>query len=119
MSALGWLLLLVAANRSAGVVGLVPLEPAETGAWPFEGFPDRVELDGRVYVRARWQRPLAGVVQYREDRPTCSRHLLVRSGRWSIDHIDEHNPDRGRVWQHYRSDVLRIGAPGGTRRGRA
>lgn len=108
MSALGWLLLLLAARPGAGVVGLVQIEP-EGGAWPFQGFPDRVDLDGRHYRRARWCRPQSGVVQYREDRPTCSRHLKVTGGRWSIDHIDEHNPDRGRVWQHYRADVCRRG----------
>ena len=105
MSALGWLLLLVAASPGAGVVGVVPIEP-EGGEWPWQGFPERVELEGRVYRRARWCRPQRGVVQYREDRAQLSRHLKVTGGRWSVDHIDEHNPDRGRVWQHYRDDVI-------------
>ncbi len=109
MSALGWLLLLVASNAGAGVVGLVQLDPPETGDWPLQGFPECVELGGRVYRRARWCRPQRGVVQYREDAPTRSRHLKVSGGRWWIDHIDDHNPDRGRVWQHYRDDVCRRG----------
>lgn len=89
------------------VVGLDELEPVERGAWPFRGLPATVSIGGRVYRRARWWTPKAGVVaQYREAVRRKSRHLYVeQGGTWRVDHIDEWNPDQGAVWRHLVADV--------------
>lgn len=46
------------------------------------------------------------VAQYREQRARNSMHLMVfTDGHYEIDHLDEDNPDRGRVAQHFFCDV--------------
>jgi hypothetical protein len=78
-------------------VGILPVEPAITGAWTFQGFPPAVSLLGTTFVRAQWAWPLySGVVaQYRQDVPTNAMHLLIyRSGQYVIEHLDEINPSR-------------------------
>jgi hypothetical protein len=77
------------------------------GHWTPTGFPQRVVAAGRLFERARWQQPYPGVVeQYREVRPGNSAHLMVHADRtWRIDHIDEDNPDRGRVIEHGLNDT--------------
>ena len=75
------------------------LDPPVTGTWPVRGLPDRVLLSGRWFRRSRWGRPAAGVVaHYREEQPTNAAHAFVGSGRWSVTHIDNFNPDAG-PWQ--------------------
>jgi len=77
------------------------------GPWTATGFPQRVVAAGRIFERARWQQPYQGVVeQYREVRDRNSAHLMVHADRtWRIDHIDEDNPDRGRVIEHGLNDT--------------
>ena len=77
------------------------------GRWTPTGFPQHVVAAGRLFERARWQQPYPGVVeQYREVRPRNSAHLMVHADRtWRIDHIDEDNPDRGRVIEHGLNDT--------------
>lgn len=78
-----------------------------TGVWPFEGFPDQIELLGRTFQKARWYRD-DGTVQYREMSETSSMHLRVKNGQWRIDHIDRVNPDEGSFFapaSHFFSDT--------------
>jgi len=77
-----------------------------SGQWPTASFPEVVELAGRTFRRARWKQGYVGVVeQYREDVATDSAHLKVyEDGRWTIDHIDKFNPDKGREVRHFFSD---------------
>jgi hypothetical protein len=77
-------------------VGILPVEPALTGQWPYDGFPTSVELDGVTFNLAEWAWPFySGVIaQYRQDTPTNAMHLLVyRNGQYVIRHQDEINPD--------------------------
>lgn len=82
------------------------LNPPRTGWWPYTGYPEAVRIDGRVFRKAVLKQPYDGVVeQYREDVEKDSRHLKVYgNGTWSIDHIDEDNPDKGRAAQHFFND---------------
>ena len=77
-----------------------------TGWWTLQGFPDRVRVHGRLFRRARWKQEHPGVVeQYREEVARNSMHMMVRTdGRWTIDHIDEDNPDLGREVPHFFND---------------
>src|SRR6185437_10076267 len=62
-------------------------------------FPNEVRVDAAFFRRAKWKEPKPGVVeQYREAVETNSRHLLtLEDGRWTIDHVDDVNPDMGDV----------------------
>ncbi len=77
------------------------------GHWTPTGFPWRVVAAGRIFERARWQQSHPGVVeQYSEVRPCDSAHLMVHGdSRWRIDHIDQDNPDRGRVVERGLNDT--------------
>jgi hypothetical protein len=47
------------------------------------------------------------VAQYREDVDHRSMHLFVHDDRsWTIDHVDDANPERGHVLEHAIRDVL-------------
>jgi hypothetical protein len=83
-------------------LGTIPVEPAITGSWPFQGFPNQVELDGTLFVLATWAWPFYGAAaQYREAVDYDAMHLLVyRDGSFEIGHLDEANPDRGHVLEH-------------------
>lgn len=90
-------------------VGFAKLPEQLRGAWTFDGFPLRVELVGRSFVRSdTWAAPLPGVIrQYREDVDHNSMHLEVHdNGLWTIDHVDEANPERGHVLEHAIRDVV-------------
>jgi len=54
-----------------------------------------------------FQQPYDGVIaQYREDIPQWSRHLKVKSDlTWEIYHVDEDNPDHGRLIEHGLNDT--------------
>lgn len=97
-------------QKIAGTVGLIPLKPPIRGAWPFSGFPKQVKLDGRVYRKATWQwrhRPEI-LAQYRELGASNVRHLhVLRDGTFIIDHLDEANPDAGKVLEHLKLDVMK------------
>jgi hypothetical protein len=89
-------------------VGFAPLPEPLAGRWPFQGFPEQVELLGRTFARSRkYAFPYAGVVaQYREDCDHDSMHLMVfRNGHYEIDHIDAANPERGHVLEHALKDA--------------
>lgn len=89
-------------------VGFAPLPETIAGRWPFEGFPEKVELLGRTFTRSiKWAYAYAGVAaQYREDVDHHSMHLMVfRDGRYEIDHVDDANPERGHVLEHALKDV--------------
>lgn len=77
-----------------------------TGVWPHRDFPDEVQINGRTFRYAQWQKPYPGVVaQYREPVPRFSQHLKVRrDGTWIIDHVDEYNPDMGYATLHFFTD---------------
>jgi hypothetical protein len=83
-------------------LGVLPVEPPIAGPWPFAGFPQSVEIAGATFNRACWAWPYSGVaVQYRQDVPTSSMHLLVyRNGTYMIAHADEWNPDLGFAVEH-------------------
>lgn len=91
-------------------LGTIPVEPPITGTWPFDGFPNQVELGvvavggpGTIFNLATWAWPLyPGVVaQYREAVDYDAMHLLVyRDGSFEIGHLDEANPDMGHVLEH-------------------
>lgn len=83
-----------------------PIDPPTWGWWPYNGFPDVANVGGRRYRKAVLKQAYDGVVeQYREDVDRKSRHLKVhKNGTFSIDHIDDDNPDRGRPVQHFFSD---------------
>lgn len=85
---------------------MYPVEPAERGLWPYSDFPDAVEIDGNVFVKAIRKQPYAGVIeQYRQETPEDSAHLMVlESGIWVIDHVDEYNPDLGHPVKHFMVD---------------
>lgn len=89
-------------------IGEIRIQPALTGVWQFEGFPRAIRINGTRFTRSRvWTWPYAGVVaQYREAQPTCAAHLQVlEDGTWRIDHLDEANPDQGRVVEHFVEDT--------------
>lgn len=96
--------------QGARGVGILPVEPPITGQWPFQGFPEQVELGvlavggpGTIFNLATWAWPLySGVVaQYREATTTDAMHLMVyRDGTFEIGHLDEVNPDLGSPLQH-------------------
>jgi hypothetical protein len=89
-------------------VGFARLPETLTGTWPFQGFPERVQLLGRAFTRSRkYAFPYAGVVaQYREDKDHESMHLMVfGDGHFEIDHIDDANPERGHVLEHALKDA--------------
>ncbi len=79
------------------------------GGWTFDGFPERIELGGRSFVRSdKWAARIDGVLQqYREDVDRQAMHLYVlEDGTWKIDHIDAANPERGLVLEHALKDVV-------------
>lgn len=81
---------------------------AITGRWPWpDNYPELIFFEDRRFCLASWAWPYSGVAaQYREDRPENSAHLLVLSdGTYRIDHLDEANPDHGRVGQHFFRDT--------------
>jgi len=46
-------------------------------------------------------------LQYRECTPTQSRHLFVHpDGSYTIDHIDDYNPDLGHSLHHFVFDLI-------------
>lgn len=90
------------------------------GRWTPAGFPQHVVAAGRLFERARWKQAYPGVVeQYREVRSQSSAHLMVQAdGTWRVDHIDDDNPDRGRIIEHGLNDttlgkVIKAAAIGG------
>lgn len=90
-------------------VGFTSLPTPLTGAWRFEGYPERISLMGRTFTRGdTWSAPIPGVAkQYREDVDRNAQHLYVLSdGSWRIDHVDAANPERGLVLEHALRDVL-------------
>jgi hypothetical protein len=68
------------------------------GPWPFgRELPQDICVFERHFRRSAWANPfLPGVVaQYREvGEPSAHVHVHA-SGWWRIDHVDQHNPDRG------------------------
>ena len=96
---------MTASPRFTGA-GALPVSPALTGPWTLPNFPERVIVNGRSFRKAWWQQPYDGVLeQYREEQARNSMHLKVRSdGTWTVDHIDEDNPDLGRPIEHFFSD---------------
>lgn len=82
------------------------IDPPHWGWWPYNEFPEVVNVGGRRYRKAILKQAYDDVVeQYREDVEKNSRHLKVHgNGTFSIDHIDEDNPDRGRPVQHFFND---------------
>jgi len=86
----------------------IPLDPPQEGVWSFEGLPQAVQVAGRQFRRTESGTPKPGVIgQYREDKSTNSTHLYVHAdGRWAITHLDEFNPDKGRVLEHFVTDVI-------------
>lgn len=98
--------------------GALPVSPALTGQWTLPDFPERVMVNGRSFRKAWWRQAYDGVVeQYREETPTNSMHLKVYADRrWTVDHIDEDNPDLGRPVEHFFSDhpvgkFIKVAAP--------
>lgn len=90
-------------------VGFASLAEPLRGPWPFADFPPRVDIGGHSFRRSdTWAAPVAHVVrQYREETDRGSMHLYVHDDRtWSIDHIDEANPERGLVLEHAFRDVI-------------
>jgi hypothetical protein len=84
-------------------LGILPVIPAQTGAWPFAGFPPSVSMLGTTFEAASWASPFkSGVIsQYREAVPFNARHLCVYAdGTYVVDHQDEFNPDQGFPLQH-------------------
>lgn len=84
-----------------------PLRRPLAGRWQPAGFPDVVEVAQRPFRRAgAWQRPYPGVVaQYRETVPRHAMHLKVfADGTWTVDHLDDDNPDMGRAVAHFFHD---------------
>lgn len=77
-----------------------------TGRWTFGGYPDVVLVAGHRFRRADWKQPYPDVVeQYREDVPRQSMHLMIYTdGHWAIEHVDDDNPDHGRVFEHFFND---------------
>jgi hypothetical protein len=93
----------------APCVGFATLPDTLSGVWREAGFPPHVALLGRSFTRSdTWKAPYPGVVaQYREDVDHGSMHLFVHDDRsWTIDHIDDANPERGHVLEHAIRDVL-------------
>ena len=94
---------------AASAVGFVELPEPLRGTWPRPDFPDFVQLGGRTFKRStKWAAPYPGVVaQYREDVDRQAMHLMVHADRtWTIDHVDEANPERGLVFEHTFRDVV-------------
>ena len=89
-------------------IGEYDLNPPLTGLWPFDGLPDRVELEDKIFERSRfftYAKP--GIVaEYRSIEGKNSDHLHVTAdGTWYIDHVDEWNPDRGWVLESFFADT--------------
>lgn len=66
---------------------------------------------GRPFLRAIWAWEFYPGVreQYREEVPTQSMHLMVRSdGSWVVNHKDSYNPDWGEksLALHFLFDIL-------------
>jgi len=82
---------------------MYPIDPPITGQWPFDVFPEAVEIDGIRFIRARRKQSYDRCVeQYRQDSPRDCMHLLVLdNGTYSIDHADEYNPDQGYPFRHF------------------
>jgi hypothetical protein len=96
------------AKRPEVRIGEIPLKPPVNGWWMLPDFPEWVFAEGRWFRRATWSNPFyAGVVaQYREPKPRDAMHLRVfNDWHYEIDHLDEDNPDRGRVVQHFFNDM--------------
>lgn len=100
---------------SCSAVGFATLAEPLRGSWLIHEqngalfFPDVTNLLGRVFKRStKWAAPYAGVVaQYREDVDRHAMHLMVSAdGTWTIDHIDDANPERGLVLEHTFRDVV-------------
>lgn len=85
---------------------MYPVDPPIVGPWPFDGFPEAVEIDGiRFFKTARKQTYEDCVEQYRQDSKRDSMHLLVMNdGSFLIDHVDEFNPDQGYPVRHFLVD---------------
>lgn len=95
-------------NCSASV-GFANLPTPLRGPWPFDDFPEHIEMAGRHFTRSdTWAAPLPHVrKQYREDVDRQSMHLEVfDNGTWEINHVDEANPERGLVLEHAVRDVI-------------
>lgn len=90
-------------------LGELWLEEAVRGRWTLPDFPDEILVGARPFRRAFFQQPYDGVIaQYREDTPQWSRHLKVRSDlTWEIHHLDQDNPDHGRLIEHGLNDTPR------------
>lgn len=95
------------ARRPDVRIGEIPVRPVISDWWTLGSFPEWVVVRGRLFQRASWAYPYDGVVaQYREHATRNAMHLMVfRDGHFEIDHIDEDNPDRGRVVEHFFNDV--------------
>lgn len=90
-------------------VGFAELADPLRGTWTFQGFPDSVVINGRVFKHSKkWAAPYHLVVaQYREDVDHDSMHLMVKAdGTWIIEHTDDANPERGLVLEHTFRDVI-------------
>lgn len=70
--------------------------------------PTVVQIKGKLFLLAKWKRRYEGVLwQYREKATFSSAHLFVHpDGTWSIDHIDDYNPDMGYPVHHFFFDLL-------------
>jgi hypothetical protein len=90
-------------------IGVTQINPPLTGRWPFVGFPPRVDMLGNSFHLAKWKWPKAGIAaQYREARPTNSRHLYVmKNGDYVVSHSDEVNPDMSSPADHFIRDVMK------------
>jgi hypothetical protein len=96
-------------DASGNVVGAIALPKPITGTWPYAELPQVVFVNRKRFVKAKIQASKPGVIgQYREDVPENSQHLYVCSnGRYVIDHVDEANPDHGRMLEHFLKDFVR------------
>ncbi len=79
--------------------------------------PEWLHLGERVFRLARWRKAYPGVViQYREHVPVRSMHLMVYAdGTYSIDHVDDFNPDLGFPVRHLVFDLLGLGTESAAR----
>lgn len=102
-------------NGCAAAVGFASLPEPLRGPWPVRSesgalnFPPRITIGPRSFTRStKWAASYPGVVaQYREDLDRNAMHLMVHDdGTWSIDHVDEANPERGLVLEHAYRDVI-------------
>lgn len=89
------------------------IAPLEGRLWTVQPSPppEWLELGSRLFRLARWRKDYPGVVlQYREHVPVRSMHLMVHAdGTYSIDHVDDFNPDLGFPLRHFFFDLLGVG----------